>query len=397
MTSAVKRALRGLSVAAGIAIGLSWHHTPRVAEAQARVASGWQASVAVIDPLTVLIDAGEKPPCLGTGIIVGHRDGRAAYVVTAWHVVKGISTEPSAMRVRWTPAGAGAKPQRFAAKLLQHDQAGDLAVLEVSEPAFAGAVAKLRFDLAGDAAHLRARDQVYFTGCREAAAGETAAPGASAATAPASDGPDIGPVQRRTGPAEPGRIYVERKRVELGLAGGPAVHVMGKFSAIVGMTVLGEPRAPVLTIESLIERLRAWNVPVALRAPFTDKDCTYTISAKQNRLVMAKPDTLWLTAYAGSRVHVMVETGANCQWSVETDLAPWVGVFTASNQRARVLKFTGPGEVLFGATRSNQAEGADPRNAAIRVAGHLLHVAQDSSNVEHRTPAPIVADRLARR
>lgn len=344
--------------------------------AQSRVAEGWQQKLGPIAELTVRIDDGDKKPCKGTGFIVGYGEDKV-YVVTAQRVVSSIvQTDPAVLGVQFRTRGAAAGarrsavPRRLAGKVLHEDQAADLAVVEVTDAALAASVKGLKFDVLGDSAHLVPRDQVLLTGCEGSAVAEAA--------------PRLGPVLRPTRDTSPDKLYVQRHKTNAEYSGGPMAHVLGQTLTLVGLTLNAQARAEGVMMHAVLRQLEAWKVPVALRAPYTDVGCSYTVTPTQTRLVgMRVEEGLMLVgAPQKYRSSIEVKTTPQCTWRVEVDGVPWVGVYDAAGKRIVAGQaHKGTATLYLAPTKSNVVDGAFARSSGLRVAGRLFRLMQDSTNL----------------
>jgi hypothetical protein len=130
-------------------------------------------------------------------------------------------------------------------------------------------------------------------------------------------------------------------------------------------------------------RLRDWNIPVMLRAPGSTPDCKYSLTFSRLPEYLGEVKMVMFSSMANERVTVAVETGGGCSWTAYGDAAEWMRVSlvggSTAGPRERVVH-TGRGTVALTTATANQCENNFKRGSVF-VAGHLVSVGQDSTNL----------------
>jgi hypothetical protein len=338
-----------LAVAIGaIAVGFS------TALAQSEQPASWQRNAYRVESLTVMIDRGPGAACSGAGIIAGH-DATRVYVVTADHVIAGGGASSFGVTARLTAQRVPtlenpAEERRFAARVTQRDEQHDLALLEITDKAFANDVRlNAWLNSLGDSSAVRATDTAVIIGCGSGFGWDS----------PAESVPVLAP---DTGP----EIFFGGGYVRKGFSGGPLVKVSNGFPQIVGMTLgVGQgQRGRASRIDTVLARAREWKVPVRLSAGMNDPSCTYSLSSKD---VVIPPGS-------DGRAKISVQTGEECPWAASSPPVRHVAqlnVAVPDDSSNRWGVHFGPFDVVV--TRASSTSCAQ-RQYLIAIAGQVVRV-----------------------
>jgi hypothetical protein len=350
----------------------------------------WYDATNQLLSLAVMLDGGADEACAGAGFIAGHVQtsvfSRTLFVLTANHVVEGIERRAglSQLGVRFRIVHDRSyrrkEPleRRLPASVTHRDATLDLAVLEIRDVDFVEAVqSSLDYEVLGDSAHLVVDDPLYGVGCGNGIDWDMP-------IEPAGVLPDAGRGEEI--------IAFEREYVREGFSGGPVAHIFDSRSTLVGMTVkVDGSRVLSRPIHVLLDRARAWGVPVLLIAAGTRLGCQYDVSPRVVNLSATRREAL-----------VNVNTAESCAWALrqQSDAAlaerqKWwldASVSKPSASRASIPGLssvltlgdmagqgrpyyddTGPGTVRIAAGSGSPCDGR-PVHAVVSVAGQLVRI-----------------------
>jgi hypothetical protein len=373
------------------ATSLTAKRTPRDAQSSAPtpVAARWYDSTNQVLSLAVMLDGGADEACAGAGFIAGYAEtsvfSRTLFVLTANHVVEGIERRASLSQlgVRFrivhdrTYRRKEPLERRLPARVAHRDAALDLAVVEVSDADFVEAVqSRLDYEVLGDSAHLVVDDPLYGVGCGNGIDWDM--PIEAAGVLPADGSGDE-------------TIAFERAYVREGFSGGPVAHIFQSQSTLVGMTVkVDGSRVLARPIHVLLDRARAWGVPVLLIAAGTRLGCRYDVSPLVVNLSATRREALLNVKTAESctwalRQQSDAALAERLQWWLEASVSkpsasrPSIPalppVFTVGDPAGQGRRYdgTGPGTVLIAAGSGSPCDGR-PVHAVVSVAGQLVRV-----------------------
>lgn len=310
-------------------------------------------------PLAVALRAADGA-CVGTGLIVGHDENRV-FVATVGLVPKRSSGDGPLL-------GIGHRPKHVTlpTTIVKVDPSFEvnLAVLSVGRAEFLKAVGAMpAFDVLGDPPGLLRRDRVMPVICTP-------------------DGTEL----RRARPVlQTGATVIAYQGGDLPEAalgsqppaeGGPLMWSLGRHQMVVGLTTVSRSRAEATNIAAVLERIRAWGVPVALAAPASAPGCRYAATFSRGPSQVSGGASRLFFPGRGS-ITVTVDTTPQCGWAAFVDDSGWLGI--ADTAPGGMKRVTGPGTVTFQVVKSNTCSGA-LRDGVLYVAGTIYRTQQDGTN-----------------